>query len=99
MLIAIPSPLNSHFFSGIAILYRLLTVSVLNYHWPQFLLQMVGLHRDPQGDTIFSKASGENPTLGVGSNSTKPSDEVHSLRRRIKELEDEAKAKEVNIIL
>ncbi len=48
---------------------------------------MVGLYKDPKGETVFMKTSTQAPTLGVSTD---------ALKRRIKELEDEVKQKEVS---
>lgn len=59
---------------------------------------MVGLYKDPKGETIFERTSVANNSLGVPSKSVKLS-ENENLRKRIKELEDEIKQKDVCNIL
>ena len=55
---------------------------------------MVGLYRDPNGESIFEKSvTASHPTLGIAKeNGSKISDsETQGLRKRIKELEAEVK--------
>ncbi len=54
---------------------------------------MVDLYKDPKGETIFTKTSTQAPTLGVNTDNQDECD--NTLKRRIKELEDEVKQKEV----
>ena len=58
-------------------------------------LQMVGLYKDPKGENIFKNTSMDTSTFGTAV--SKPgSDEVMlGMQRRIKELEDEMKKKDV----
>ncbi len=58
---------------------------------------MVGLYKDPKGEKIFRKISAVSNTLGVSIDSA--SDEVRGLRRRIRELEDEVKEKDVRMCI
>ena len=59
---------------------------------------MVGLYKDPKGDTIFKKSSAESPTIGVTSDKMNEYEsQVINLKRRVKELEDEARTKEVSV--
>ena len=48
-------------------------------------IQMVGLYRDPEGETIFEKSSKSIPASSTSNHQTQT---IDSLRGRIKELED-----------
>ncbi len=62
-----------------------------------FLFQMVGLYKDPKGEAIFERTSTHSTIPGLSSNELDERDnEMNTLRRRIKELEDEVKKKEVS---
>ena len=56
---------------------------------------MVGLYRDPTGATIFERASTTLHTSVAAPTSSIKLSENEGLRRRIKELEDEVKEKDV----
>ena len=55
---------------------------------------MVGLYRDPTGETIFERTSAVNNSVNATTTSIKLS-ENEGLRRRVKELENEVKEKNV----
>ena len=62
---------------------------------------MIGLYKDPKGENIFRKVPGATNTWGVTKESDVKSNdsEVQGLRRRIKELENEVKEKNVRALL
>ena len=62
-----------------------------------FSPQMVGLYKDPQGKKIFREVGTNSTSTGISkeSKSIFSEDEVLGLRKRIKELEDEVKEKDV----
>ena len=60
--------------------------------------QMVGLYKDPKGEEIFNKTStclNHNITMSSGHNKDSDLTDGSGLRKRVKELEDEVKQKNV----
>ena len=63
---------------------------------------MVGLYKDPQGDNIFKKSTPiRNSVMGTngGMSNNGECAEMTALKKRIKDLEDEMKQKEVSSVL
>lgn len=56
---------------------------------------MVGLHKDPTGETIFERTN-NNFSTSAKTSATTLSD-TEGLRKRIKELEEEVKEKDVRM--
>ena len=63
---------------------------------------MVGLYKDPQGDDIFKKSNHiSNSIMGTNGGMSKNCEcaEMPALKKRIKDLEDEMKQKDVSSVL
>ena len=63
---------------------------------------MVGLYKDPQGDDIFKKSTHiSNSIMGTNGGTSKNGEcaEMPALKKRIKDLEDEMKQKDVSSVL
>ena len=61
-----------------------------------YAMQMIGLYKDPKGDDIFKDNTITNPNLSLSNElDQRNGDEVPTLRRRIKEMEDKLKEKDV----
>ena len=56
---------------------------------------MVGLYNDPKGENIFKNSNMTDPSAAINAtNRINESSELHTLRRRVKDLETELSIKE-----
>ncbi len=60
------------------------------------VMQMVGIYKDPKGENIFQKSSMTDPTAVLNATPrATDSTELYTLRRRVKDLENELEKEKV----